>query len=241
MEIDANGLYKDIKYCPKPLLTCRFDYNPDYEPIASLIFFVLLTFLIIPYMVKYCNVFFFNKVFYGDRSLGMLIKSKKKKKNFEEKSEENKNKIIINNDAENLGAKNTITKTESQPGKKFLRNKSSNSGWLSLDDFEKRKIKAEVTKKIFITPRKLKGSIQNESGLRGMGGSSNPCAKMPDTNVMKMRHKEKLFNKFPDKENDRMKKAINRRGKKRKTRKMRKKSIISVFDPGVKEDFLKKE
>jgi hypothetical protein len=76
----STTIYKSIKECPGPILTCRFDYSPDYSSMIYLFIMILTIFVVIPLTVICCNKLLFEKVFCG-KNIGSLCCKKQKKRN----------------------------------------------------------------------------------------------------------------------------------------------------------------
>lgn len=93
---DENGLYKNINFCPKdqPILTCRFDYQAEWEPITALIFIIIIIFVIFPYSVKIFNMIAFAKI---------REHRAKKEQDEEEEEEKDPRKKLVQGSLRNLG------------------------------------------------------------------------------------------------------------------------------------------
>lgn len=85
--MDSNGAYLSIEDCPDSILTCRFNFEPNYESIVALAYMVAGLFIAAPLFIVTLNSIFFEKIFCG-KTLGQCCcggKQKQKKTVFEKK------------------------------------------------------------------------------------------------------------------------------------------------------------
>lgn len=85
----SSPIYKSIKDCPGPILTCQFEFVPDYSSMVTLIIMIAIIFILIPLTVIICNKILFEKIFCG-RNIGSFCCNKK------QKSQENSTDWIYN-------------------------------------------------------------------------------------------------------------------------------------------------
>jgi len=70
--MDANGAYLSIENCPDGILTCRFNFEPQYESIFALGFLIAGLFIIAPLLISIINTIFFSKILCG-KTLGQVM------------------------------------------------------------------------------------------------------------------------------------------------------------------------
>jgi hypothetical protein len=77
--MDSNGAYLSIEDCPDGILTCQFNFEPNYESIIALFYMMAALFIALPLFIATLNSIFFEKIFCG-KTLGQCCGSKKKVK-----------------------------------------------------------------------------------------------------------------------------------------------------------------
>lgn len=207
MSQNEHGIYKSISDCPRPLITCKFDYNPDYSPIIVLFVIVLIIFVIFPYTVKLMNIAFFSKIIEG-KNLGKIILKKKEKE------------LILKSETKVLDEEKVRKMIE-----KLLESNNLSEGLYTKIEGGDNDIHMtpEISNLMLFSPEKIspiKSSINNDSGLKGLGGSW----------LLSSGRKKEVYNR---KSTGGRK---SERGKKVRVRKvLNKKSLerkVSAFDPG---------
>ena len=69
--------YSDPSECPGSIITCQFEFTPNWAPIITLFIMILIVFILVPYGVRITNRILFGKIIYK-RTLRQVLSCKKK-------------------------------------------------------------------------------------------------------------------------------------------------------------------